>query len=608
MVEILIGIEYFRPSRLAAPGSALRHGQSRVSATPSNSRMTPSRTPMRSNSNDRNTMVPMTAEKEKAPVDDRVFIQGKTLQVLDELAKAGGFDELVQKGLKSMTHKQFIAILQQFLKFIDGSIRLDGANYIDIIYNLTVTLEYPYTFNKASLKTPSAPHCQNSIIVLLAWFAEFSADSEFQIEYCTTDDFTTPGTTKMFIDKTSEAFNLWNNQQETESDEVIETIRRAYLEKNIGIGGNIDKDIDRLNEHIDLLKNEVKPVSLQKEISSKREELKQLKKRTEELNKAYSDTCDKVTNSKKTLNTKLSEVTAAGLELELMRHRISEQKMTTAKKNQMLMEVAQLKSLLDAKREAAIELSETNSENEIQLSNLIQKKFQLISKLNNLIHRLASELGGLRGNFDPAEYEIKTTKIGDAQKLDEELTQLQRGLKILKENYSVTMNSINQSLMKHEAEKHQLVTQDEMIAIKLKKTQMTLEKLTETEANLEHEVPRITQAGEDECNQLTSAIELAVSSIEVLEQNIATLAEGNKQFSEQLTAFKAQSVEKIRSLYEKRKQEIEQQRQKLDAANKVIEEFKKCRKPFPENVQKIIDQVMAKRGVKRPANPENSPF
>lgn len=501
-----------------------------------------------------------------------------------------------------MTHKQFISILQHFLKPIVGSVLFDSTNYVEYIHNFLISMDYPYTINKASLKTPSAPHCQNSIILLLAWFSDFSTGTESENEYCTTDDFSTPDISKVFMQKTSEAFILWNNQQETESDEIIEQIRQTYIEKNVGAGGNLDTDISRLKEQIDKLKKEAKPVSQQKNYSERKDELRKLKKRTDELEKIYRATCDEISNAQKELKLKQSAETEAFHELEVLRYKISKQKMSTQEKNNMLIEVSQLSSLLTSKKTAAMELCEASSANDIQLSNLIRKKFLLIEKLNNFIYKLASdlEIAGLGGNFNPTAYEIETTKTGGTQKLEKELEQLIQGLKILKEKYQSAIGSVNQNLMKVEAEKHQLITENEMLAADTEKIKQSLYKVTAKEATLEGELPRISHVCEQNYQETVAALKLATTNIETLEKSIEEFTEVNKQILKNTTTFKAQSVQKIRSLYEKRKLEVQEQRQKVVEMNKVVEEFKKTQKPFPENVQRIIDQVIQKRGVKRP--------
>lgn len=542
-------------------------------------------------------MIPMTAEKEKAPVDDKLLIQAKTQQVLDELAKADGFKELIQKGLKSMTHKQFISILQLFLKPIVGSVQFDSTTYVDYISNFLISVDYPYPMNKASLKTPSAPHCQNSIILLLAWISEFSTVPESENEYCTTDDFSTPDISKVFMQKTSEAFILWNNQQESESDEAIEQIRQTYIEKNIGAGVDLDTDIFRLKEQIDQLKKEAKPDSQQNYYSERREELKKLRKKTEELEKTYRAMCDEVLKAQKKLELKQLAETDAFHELEVLRHKISKQKMSIQEKNNMLIEVSQLSSLLASKKSAAMELCEASSANDIQLSNLIQKKFHLIEKLNNFIYKLSSELeiAGLGGNFNPTIYKIETKKTGGTQKLEKELEQLIQGLNILKEKYQSAIGSVNQNLMKLEAEKHQLITENEMLEVDTEKIKQSLHKVTVKEASLEGELPRVSHICEQSYQETVAAFKQTTANIETLEKVINELKDANKQIADNTKAFKAQSVQKIRSLCEKRKLEVQEQRQKVAEMKKVVEEFNKTQKPFPENVQRIIDQVIQKR-------------
>jgi SMC interacting uncharacterized protein involved in chromosome segregation len=242
-------------------------------------------------------MVPQTAEKEKAPVDDKAFIHQKTQQVLDELARIGGFTELVVKGLKSMTHKQFIMILQHLIKPIVPNIQLDGSNYIDYISNFLLTMDYPYSgLSKSSLRTPSAPHCQNSIIILLAWLTEFSVQ-EHETEHCITEDFASSEISKMFMQKTADAFILWNNQEEAE--DIMEQIRKGYIERNIGAGEDLDTELNRLKVTISELKKEAKPVSLQKSYNEKREEMKKLKLQSEELSKINSDVAHCIARTQK---------------------------------------------------------------------------------------------------------------------------------------------------------------------------------------------------------------------------------------------------------------------------------------------------------------------
>lgn len=544
-------------------------------------------------------MVPQTAEKEKAPVDDKVFIYQKTQRVLDELAKVGGFTDLVQKGLKSMTHKQFIQILQHFLKPIVPNIQLDGSNYVDYISNFLLAMDYPYAgFSKSSLKTPSAPHCQNSIIILLAWLTEFSLtenEAESLVEHCVTDDFASSDISKMFMHKTADAFILWNNQEEAE--DIMEQIRKSYIEKNIGVGEDIDTELMRLKSAINELMKEAKPVSLQKNHNDKREEMKRLKQRTEELSKMNSDIAHRIASAKMNLDAKKTAEFTATQELKSLRHKLVKQKMTLEEKNKLLMEITQAKSVLASKRSAAMELNEASMENEIQLSNLIQKKFQLIDKLNNFIYKVASdlEIAGMQEKFDPAAFEIKTTRIGDASALDEELEHLKRGLTELMQKYQHAIGTVNKAKIKIDGEKHRLITENEMKTAELMNLKISLEQVSGDEDRIEQDLHQYVHEMEETCQRNAMDIKQMADEVQQLQQNVRRFHEINAQISENKASFKAKSLEQCKNLYEKRKEEVEHQRQKLSEMNQIVDEFKRKQKPFPENVQMIIDGVMKKR-------------
>lgn len=568
-------------------------------------RMTPSRTPNRSNSKDRNTMLLMTCEKEKAPVDDRAIMQEKTQQVLDELAKVGGFSELVQKGLKTMTLKQFIAIIQHFMKPVVGKLQLDGTNYVDTVYNfLTTVMEYPYSINKSSLKTPSAPHCQNNIILLLAWFSDLSVpESEVDqlIRFNRTEDFASADASKTFMEKTAEAFVLWNNQQE--ADSVTDQIRQDNIESKLGKGVDLETELLRLKKSIDDLKEKASPVSLQQENDEKKDAAKMLNKQTDDLVKEINILTGKLVSMKENLEAKQTASAEAALELNKLYKMLAKQKMTPEKRSQLLVEITRAKSVLASKRQAALELNETCSENEIQLSNLIQKKFQLIDKLNNLTYKTHSELeiAGMREKFDPSVYEIKTTQIRNTDSLNDEIDNLTRGLVELNEKYGNALNVMSTDVSKYDSKRHQLKMKEEINFTKLNQLKAKYEVLCEKESVQEHEFHHNIKNMEQICQQNSKEIQEYSERINQYRENIAKFQEAKAQIVLDLAAFKKSSLEQCKSLYEKRKQEVEHHRQRINTLKTFVDEFNKNKRPFSDDVQKVIESVVNKIDVRREA-------
>lgn len=590
----------FRPSRLTqgVTGSSLRYP--RTSATPLK---TPMRTPNRSSSKDRQTLVPMTAEKEKAPVDDKLFVQGKTMQVLDELSRIGGFDELVQKGLKSMTHKHFISILQHFFKPIVGNTLLDPTNYVDYVYNFVQNMEYPYTINKSSLKTPSAPHCQNSIIILLAWLSEFTlkdTEQEPLIEY-STDDFESPAISESFMNRVSVAFDLWNNQQEVESEEVMADIQRMYIQKTTENCGDLDADIKRLRAEVDQLRKEYKPLNPANDPQyEKREHLKQLNEKIKELTKSTEELSNKISYMRDNLELKQVDYAKAEQELEALKRKLSTQTMSLEDRSKVLIEISQARAICDANKQKALELSESNSEHEIQLSKLIQKKFELIGSLNNLLYIVSSELkiAKVQIDFDPAAYEIKSTKTGDDAALDAEVEKIKRGLGILKKKYDDAMANFDRQIQEIQQELPATMTRKQSLLADLATTKKKIEEMSVEEQKLLSELVQSKQSVNELVSKLDADIKEAETEIRHFERNIACYEEKNPQLEASIETFKVKSLESIKSLHEARKQELEAHRKQVAVMKRVVEEYKKRQKPFPENVMKTISEVMAKRADK----------
>lgn len=543
----------------------------------------------------------MTAEKEKPPVDDKLFIQTATVQVMEALANVGEFKELTHKGLKSMTHKQFIMLLQHFIKPIVGNVQLDGTNYLEYIYNLLSTIEYPYTINKGSLKTPSAPHCQNGIIILLAWLSEFSGgEAKAKVAYIATEDFTTSDTTNAYMAKVAESFKLWNNQQEAESEELQEEIRQMYIEQKIGSGGNIHHELNRLRSSIEQLQKEVKPVSRKDDFNKLREESNRLKVQQQELLKSNQKLSGKIEMLNVELESKQAAEHVVAQELGALRKTLSNQKMTLDGKNEILKEISQLGTLLAQTKEATMKLTEDGTRNEVELSNLILRKFSLIDRLNNSIYKLSSEMeiAGMREEFNPAAYVIKTKKVGDSKDFDAELEQMSRGLSTLAQKYQNTISFIEQSQMKLEAEKQQLGKEAEVVEKERMKLKEKLETLSAEESELDNELRQLRRAYDDAEQNHEAERKQVAEGIATLEQNIADFNKSNALIVEKKASFKQKSIVTCRKFYEDRKKEVEENREKMNKMKAFLAEFNKTDKPFEPDVQKTIDEVMAKRAKK----------
>lgn len=111
---------------------------------------------------------------------------------------------------------------------------------------------------------------------------------------------------------------------------------------------------------------------------------------------------------------------------------LSTQKLSIVKRNELLQKLSETKGILHTKRLNIRQINETGSDKEILLSNLIQKKFSSLDKLNNLIHTLSSEINSAclpKNNFNASLYEIKP--LSKDAEIEEQLNLLNNALKQL---------------------------------------------------------------------------------------------------------------------------------------------------------------------------------
>ncbi|CAG9799930.1 unnamed protein product [Chironomus riparius] len=577
----------------AAASSNVRPSTSypRVSATPMR---TPAKTPNRSGSRDRMTVVQMTAEKEKAPTEDRDFIYTKSQQVLEELSKQDRFNELVQKGLKSMTLKNFISILEYFLEPICGSVPKDfQTNYIDFSHNLLIQLEYPFSNNKSSLKTPNAPHCLNNIIILLGWLADFSRIDEEAINYKITDELPDIESMKVFMEQTSEAYKLFNDERDY--SDIEKKIKETFLEMRGIIGSDVESEKERLQFEIGQLQKESKPLSLLKDFNEKKKQSTELDQKIATHNNNIGDHNRTITNLKSNLALKQQALDHVQKELKTLNNQIKTQLMTLEKRQQILVEITHLKSALMSKRNAVMELTEASSENEIALSNLISKKFQLIDRLNNLIYTLSSELNsaGNTDEFDPEHYVIKSSN--DDVNMEGMLNQMHKGLIGLKNKYFRMQAEMKDQIMKTESEKHNCKTQKDILDAKLQQIRKTFEQIVNEESIVEQELSALVH--NIQANYYERKEKIKQNEKEMIERTkgLQQLENEVKELREKREDFGAKSVAQCEKLLKERQNEIEARRQFLKENTAAINYYHRNKEQLPQELENMLGEVRQRK-------------
>lgn len=138
-------------------------------------------------------------------------------------------------GLKSMTAKQFVDIIQCFRHKISGknvpSTERQVNPEIELIAFIQ-KLSYPTTIAKSWFKTPTAPHAYSDCINLLAWLSEYIQDQmPDENDIAGDDEFPNVDYTRQFSIEVEHAFPLWNKSD----DDECATITQQLIDANIAI-------------------------------------------------------------------------------------------------------------------------------------------------------------------------------------------------------------------------------------------------------------------------------------------------------------------------------------------------------------------------------------
>lgn len=160
----------------------------------------------------RNSVIPDSTRKTKAQNAQRL------LEILQQ--DSAFFATLgLQNGMKSMTSKQFIGIIDYMFKSITGKdlqALVGKDDQFDCIIRILKRLNYPLKINKSMLKTPNTPHSIDQIFELLLWLSDYTLNFNEAEHSATTqdDNFPSHAFTAIFSKTVMDGFHLWSKESE----------------------------------------------------------------------------------------------------------------------------------------------------------------------------------------------------------------------------------------------------------------------------------------------------------------------------------------------------------------------------------------------------------
>ncbi|XP_055386508.1 kinetochore protein NDC80 homolog [Condylostylus longicornis] len=354
---------------------------------------TPQRTPLRLKTPTRQNKISLTSERST----DKNWIISESIRINEYLKEIE--PKILEKsffekgGIKNMSTKQFIVIVNHFLKVIGGNRLCVGGDYVESMSKIFNEIGYPHTIAKSWLKTPSAPHTFPNIILLFTWLLTFMPQGKTNDQIEEFENIYAPGN-KDFPDKSfalsfiRQAFSAWNNGSDNVLEEAKIKLTNEMIQKACGLSSLI-----HLDDEIKSLKNEYDEIQLNfEEFNHLDTDFKQKSKKFETLVKSCRSDADEIKHLESQIEMQEKSIKSHEEEFKDIELRVKSQKLSVKQRDSLLVQMNMLNNELKVKKDNISQLQEEGSENQIASARLIHRKTILISKLNTYIHKLFTEI------------------------------------------------------------------------------------------------------------------------------------------------------------------------------------------------------------------------
>lgn len=341
--------------------------------------------------------------------NDKKWVQEKTQRITEHLLSQqtlgnGISTDFVKRGLRQMSIKQFVAIINYFLNYIWGTRFTVGSNHVEDIIKILQKLNYPHPLNKSWLKTPNTQHSFGNVIVLLDFLMDFVPSGENDGTSCNFDlkEPEEISTSRLNDDpyqipdlefqqellKNSEnGFVLWDKQKNDEFENLQLHTCNLLIQKLCGIANieALDVEIENLEKTLKQLKSERPPEDKEKlKIKSKlMNELKTFRRQI----KILQEECDMNDGNLKDFNTRRSnlekEIKNIDMEIKSLQERLNSQKCSVEQRNEMMADMAQHKQIVAIKERSIKDLESRYDKQQILHGEAIKHLNNNIEKFNN---------------------------------------------------------------------------------------------------------------------------------------------------------------------------------------------------------------------------------
>ncbi|KAI8128272.1 hypothetical protein FF38_08598 [Lucilia cuprina] len=556
---------------------------------------TPQKTPLPKTTANR---VLFTAEKQRsgqtgnslALHNDKKWVQEQTQRITEHLLNqgtlAGGIStDFLNRGLRQMSIKQFVAIINHFLGYIWGNRYTVGNNHVEDIINILQKLQYPHPVNKSWLKTPNTQHSFGNVIVLFDFLMDFVPNTEedenegiyFELKEpeelsaskMQEDPFHMPDLEfqQQLLKNSEEGFMLWDKQKTEEFDSLQLQTCNLLIQKNTGLADikAVEMEVEKLKDTLKSLEKEKPPEDKEmlKMKSKLTHELKSLRRET----KVLQDECEANERELKDLNSHkqliIKDVDTIELDIKKLHEMLNTQTCTVEQRNRMIDDIMQHKQMLAIQERAVEDLQNRYHNQQILRSKALKQFNDQIEIFNAHMREIKfSEL--LKGNNDTSlnENNLQLSLRPEQDELDKLIPLLQQINEEAKQYIQTNKKKIFQ-LQEH---CKALTTDIEAI---LQPKLMTLRTANNTNVENLQKLVNVFQQNECKMREKILKLEEDISSADKIIEELQTVIKHKNSLVEKM---KADNEQTMQDAERKHAQYVEQRKAFLEAYEKMLDE------------------------------------
>ncbi|KAH8275053.1 hypothetical protein KR018_005177, partial [Drosophila ironensis] len=518
-------------------------------------------TPMRGHRGTR----PPSVERPMGLHLDKNWVAERAQQVLEHLEHSqkqflGGDFFTRPGGLRKISFKQFVTILNHFFQNIWRNRTVVGANPVEDVTAALQKLHYPHTVSKSWITTPNTQHSFGHVVVLLDFLMDFVPSAEdldheqfpfmetaeqpsaYLLEMtgmCTTTLSSPANSTHhaplqlgeelnaMLFQKSAVCNPLWNEERAEEEEQLQATVSDLVVDHRSSFPsrkaveqdcGGLTAQLAQLDEQLRLLGEEKTLQQLEK-LTTEQEQLQlQLRTCQEELRRQQTETDVLLAEQQKGQETLQAKICLE----ERLRNDIACQKYTVRQLRELQMRHESLKNESQVYGRQVEEIEQHESNQQVMLSRAKKKLLDTIESFNSYVRQIGYSAAGrmlplqsadLSLSLQPQSSKDIRQRAGQLQELsgclerqrqenEKQLQQLERGLKELQQKCNSSQQELANLAQRLRVSKHGLQRINAPYATRIQMKRQHQEQLTEDHMRLTDHLESLHQTEHQLATQL----------------------------------------------------------------------------------------------------------